>query len=376
MNGPQQNNIKEVLMRRLPPVLSSIVAQFPLDRTLLDIGREQGLTIEHIGFLADAAAEFIAGTIDADRLLERLTMLAGGDKKRAARLAREVNRKVFEVIRNELKRKTDKRAVVREEPPAPEPPSRPAITSTPPPPPSARPSPPAVPPPAPKRPEPLIIHPLPSRPRGIADSGQGAGDSMQRTTSQPIARSLGATKSISPVMPSTPTPQPRPPSPAPEQRPLTPPPPPVAEGRVAPVIRPPGTPPARETPAPPTPEAPKPTPPHPMASYERAKEAVKRELSSFRPSSPQETAKAPEVKPAPPPTLDKEALQKEIERFRSPSIMSPLPSPAAPPVSTEAVKGAEPAPPAPRPLKLPQEKIPKPQAPEQYAVDPYKEPPE
>ena len=368
MNDHQTNGLKETLMRRLPPVLSSIVAQLPLDKTLLEIGRGQGLTIEHIGLLADATAEFIAGAVDTDGFLERLTMLAGGDKKRAARLAREVNEGVFAVIRNELKRRTEKRADAPETPPLQPP-------KPPPPPPSTRPSPPPAPQTVERKPEPLIIRPLPSQPREAIDSAQRIAGREPRTAIAP------APTPKPPLMekpPSTapPTSQPKPSLLPPWQKPPSAPPSPAVENRVAPVISPPGIQPAVEKSSQPGPGMPKPVPPSPASSYERVKEAVKQELASFQPPSLHGAIKMPEVNPIPSPMTDKEALRREIERFRAPSIAPTPPPPTALPSYGEPVKSAPQTPPAPKPLKLPQEKIPKPQAPEQYTTDPYKELPE
>lgn len=150
-----------------------------------------------------------------------------------------------------------------------------------------------------------------------------------------------------------------------------------------------------ETPkqAPPVPVVPPSTPPKsepyqpppPAQAYERAREAFQRELASAaagRPTAQPETKPVSGVSAPPAPLGTKEALQLEIEKFRQTAGDSEprTPQQAVPPATGQIVVGApnapSPSPTVPKPLKLPTEKIPKPPAPTNYTVDPYKEPPE
>ncbi|MDP3727658.1 MAG: hypothetical protein Q8R35_03405 [bacterium] len=414
-------------LNALPDAVAAALESSETARVIFDAGRKQGLAIDTIGEIAKLIGYAMLGLVSAADLTPKITSLVG-DKKKADELAAVINRDIFLPIRDAMKRMYGAPwgEPVRPEPspmPAPPMPPRPAAGT------GSR---------AVSRLEPLIIRPLPSPAQispGETWAGKPpyeAGGSGQRTPQQAVPSATGqvayreqpaaniaapvpaprVTPGEKPAAPPTmpmpappvlakpvPLPVPKPFEAVPPRKSEQPTPPkPAASEPAAPIIRPLGTPPSQEKkemsraelgqqesgppkPVSPVPLVPQPIPPKrepyqpppPTQAYERSREAFQRELASATAGQP--TAEL-EIRPAPGPSAPpsplgtKEALQREIEKFRQPAADSGQ-------RTADSTSGTPPpTPPGPKPLKLPQEKIPKPSAPERYAVDPYKEPTE
>ena len=319
----------------LPPVIRAAVAQVKLPDVIADIGRGRGLMIDQVGELSRSVMDFITGKNRTDEFMNRLAAIATGNEQRAGLIARDVNTRIFIPIRQAIRAATadqDQAPAAKAPPPpgGPLPAPRPETMPT-----QA----------APKRPEPLIIVPLTSAGREPPGSPRPAGG--------PLAGGLPFMQPKPPPKPSSPEvllrervgapPKPLPSPAAAKAQPLpaTPippaPKPPVMPERPSPIISPLGIRPAAGAGGPPPLPKP-PAPPPPAVAYERAREAVRKELESLQPSGslPDALAQARESKPAvsslrpaeaktPPPmparpispyVISKEDLQKEIERFR------------------------------------------------------------
>lgn len=393
----------------MPGAVASAFESEITSRAILRAGKAAGLTLDKVGELAREVGYVMLGFTPSAELVSRIAEITG-DQKTANEIAAAINQEVLLPIREAMKQAYGDEGT--KGPPAPvSPPPSSSIFAAGKPPPQPTPVP-SRPQPSLRGPEPLIIKSLPTA--GVRDQGLGI-----IGTRRPAAPQTALA-----TPPAPPPPAPKPPLPAAKPR-LTevkpPPAPPIAPAQPArpeppaPIIGPLGMrPPAtgvreqglgdRERKPivpevrPQTPvrsEPPKPAPP--AAGYGRAKTAVEQELAAFT----QPPAEKPETKPPPMPSgkptpsapaiqpsphvITKEELQREIEKFRTAPAAPSAPPPSAPPASPPPVplqpsppaESSPPQPPtqaaAPPPLQLPPQKFPKPQAPEKYEADPYKE---
>ncbi|MBI4132162.1 MAG: hypothetical protein HY474_00850 [Candidatus Sungbacteria bacterium] len=376
----------EEIERRLEALPDDLEKAFEDERTgriIFEAGRKLGLPIDQVGEVVELVGYAMLGFVKASDLLTHLTEITG-DSKKADELGTAINQNIFLPIRDALKRAYGNQWT---DTPAATPMPPPVAVQPPPPPKLEQPAPQAA---MPKKPEPLIIHPLPSRPRETGDSGERVAGNGQRIAD------IRPEKLPLPPPAAKPAPVPAAPAPRPSAAPTQPPPKPVEKSEATkppvtpPIISPLGTRTTMPT-VQPKPETPKveppapsrvegPPPPPPSSAYDRAKAAMEKELAALQRPQPAATAKPPKedsgqriadsgpgVLPAVPTT--KELLQREIEKFRQPAVDSQQ-------HMADSIKKSPPSTPAPKPLKLPQEKIPKPPAPDKYEVDPYKESPE
>lgn len=169
----------EKILVELPHELRSAVRNVPLRQIIYALGREHRLTIEEIGQLAEGVLEFISGKIRREQLLETLTRLLQGDRTKAASASDELNAKVFGPIREAMQRATAPPPVVSrvEPPPPPKPPT----------------------PPMARKPEPLIIYPLP-----MTGSMKQEAGSMERETPAPKPPTQSVLPAPTPTPPSAP----------------------------------------------------------------------------------------------------------------------------------------------------------------------------
>lgn len=388
---------------------------------IMKIGQNAKLTIEQIGEVANATGLFMLGMISPNEFTPRLQVLKI-ESQTAKSIAAEINQQIFLPIRESLKgihherwsedltagaETTAQVSKPAEKASAQTRPNALAPTSVPLPPQISqsktlgdkpRPAPLSLKdmayatpkPPQERKPEPLIIRPL---------------QSARRETPPEIPDIFKPAPA--PIRPSIPTPKPTEPKPpAPMSAPRPPQATPVSAIETAPAaakpieektgVRDQALSASEEKPAPIisplglSPAAPMP----PKAIYEKAKDTFNKELKEFRKD---ETAKETNIAEAakegegltpsllPAGMITKKELQKEIDKFRGqgtrdqalgagpaeeqrPSAIQPTqPKPAATPKTA-----VRPSP----PLKLPQQKIPKPPAPEKYEEDPYREPQE
>lgn len=360
-----------------PDDLKSVVATTPLANIIFQVGRDHGLAIDKIGYLGEVVGDFLAGDIEARDIVPTMQDRLSLSEESSREVARGINRLVFRPIREKL------RGLPKEsssEIPIP-PPALPPVPPSPPPkidlpPQGPKPQPPQTSnPDAPRGPAPLIIHPLPSSRfsrenkefeplREIATGQPASGKPSQPAEKPAPAPPTAPATGSAPSTRETSLPAPAPIRPSVPQ--------PTAPELSAPTISPLG---ARPSLPPSKLEASRRTlsPPPPTSGYERAREQVKKELALLQPAPSSAPARLTETQP--PPTTTKELLQQEIEKFRSQQSPPPSSLPKSPPTDPPA-PALPPQRPTPPPLKLPQQKVPTPQAPEKYAVDPYKEPPE
>lgn len=393
----------------LPDQIAAAFESVNTSRNIFEIGRTHGLAIDVIGRVAEEVGYAMLGLLPAGEFVAELNRIVG-DRMKAGEIATAINQQVFLPIREVMKQTygpqwTDQPAAAT--PSAPSAPAGarqgpPAVKPAPPPPPpppraaggGAAPKPPAAgTPPQVRKLEPLIIRPLPSSPQLSRERLIGT---------LPAAPGFAPAPKPAPIPAAPQSGMPAPQTAALPHAPKIPSAPPVTKPAAVPVLKP--ISPRRET-APEEPPAPiisplgitpppiekveiekrekeerREKPPAPAAAYDHMREAVAREIAALEqadqrskpagPPAPSEAKAAPRATAPPPPGVTtKDELRREIEKFQAPADggqRTAGSTPNAPP----------PAPPAVKPLKLPQEKIPKPQAPERYDVDPYKEPTE
>lgn len=351
----------------LPPTLKAAVTNLPLGALVYGIGRSNGLAIDKTGDLAREVFRFIGGASNADDLIGVLLALNGGDKKKTAAVARQLNSQIFLPIRDLLKKATTQPAPELSEiqPPKIETPPHPAAAAR-----AAIPSP-TIPPPAAQLPEKKINGmallreamrtPATSeisttaaeKPAPVSGGRPLPAGAEKKTAESSIGKyalspSLPAARTIYPIPPTKreegPTMQEIKPAPP---RVFTPPPP--AEGEVrSPRF-------ASE------------------AGYGRPAEKLP------APTKPMPTVQSTPLAHPSPYAVTRDDLEKEIERIKKEGgpraehlkpaeVEPPKMAPSQPPAGPHAAQEQKPP-----PLKLPQQKIPKPAAPDKYEVDPYKE---
>lgn len=306
------NDLKTTLSEKfatLPPELKEAMAVVSPAELIYQIGRERAFPIDKIGLLGDIVSEFILGYIGPDEFVNEIGTRLSLNAETAKSVGVEVNRRIFRPIRMGLKASLGLKAEAHQPPPP--------IPKPVPPPPKV-----AIAPKAPlPTPPPALAKPTPPPP-------------PQPRAAQPT-----------PAVPPRPQPVP----------PYVPPPP-----REAPIIRPLGM----------------------MPGEERRERVVVQEVKPSAPARPEPIRVVPPPpltpppRPAPPPkpspvVITKAELEQELERFRQPrealgtrnqALTERVAKPATPPSQQP-----------PAPIKPPQEKLPKPPAPERYTIDPYRE---
>ena len=102
----------------LPPAVRDAVRNIPIDQILRNIGKEQQLTVEQMGKMAEGVMRFIAGKASQEEFLDTLLEdIFGGFRQKSAVVSQEINAKIFSPIRKSL------RVTTAEPTPAPKPPS-------------------------------------------------------------------------------------------------------------------------------------------------------------------------------------------------------------------------------------------------------------
>lgn len=372
--------------RALPAPLADAVAHLPVAQILYEIGTQQMLTIEDVGKLADEVSRFISGVIRSKEFIRSVLELARGDREKAATIAEAVNERIFSAIRETLKRTIPSDSRMETERSSGK--SQPAAMPPPREKPLATPAPLFV-----KKPEPMIIQPLAGRRQET--------ESRQQETARPQVS--------------------RPQVPTPGSEPAAKPPEPA---KVAPIITPIGIRPDTSSKEQGTGnknlkseiEMPKqlPVPPAALPIEDKKQEAGSKKQESM--------TGMPTVLPEEM-NVTKDILEKEIARALTegnreqetrsgeratedgkPQPMPGLPKPLLTPSSSarpieplgpsqekssaptlpqspqqSSIQSSNPlaprlAPIPPAPIKLSPEKFPRPDAPEKYQSDPYKEP--
>lgn len=312
MDNPIKDRIDN-LSRELPEEFRRAVSSVPVPERLYEIGKNHRLRIDTIGLLAELVSQFILGEMKSKAFVSAVFELCNGTHDQAADVATAVNNEIFAPIRDALRKATGAPLM------APQPP-RPAD--------------------AVRKPEPLIIEPLPPR---EVDRGQ------RRAGGEPPPLWVGPKQA--------------------EALPWSK----ATEDTPAPVITPIGIQPATAAKSGPR-----------IADRERVGE-VKPE----RPSLPAEAPTPAEAVADRQPTagISAQGLGRR-ERMTTPEKPEPIPPPNLPVAEVEPTKVAQlpaqaerrhglgagpvelPQPLAPKP---PPEKRPPPEAPEKYMVDPYRE---
>lgn len=311
----------------LPDEVASVYESERTGRMLFEIGKANGVPIDKMGEISQELGYLLLGVAPASAFVTDLSDIIG-DRETARRVALEINNTILFPVREALQQTHggwQDDLGVDGTPPAPKvlpPPIAP---------------PPTVPVPS-QGPEPLIIMPL----RG-------------RTTPLPAAAPIRG-----PELPPTAKPRPQQPPHAAQETP---------EGKSPLMITPLGTGPRDQETRPVAPPAPPATPAKPGLAppeeYLRVKQRFEEDLRQFeaKQESPQAAA-APRAPAAPGSTAPPGSRLEGITPRAGGQPGTPHPQPPVAP---------QPAP-QPAPLKLPPTKIPKPEAPERYAIDPYKEP--
>lgn len=164
----------------LPPMLKSAVITLPIPQTLYGIGRDYGLSIDKIGAIAEEVTHFISGTSKSKDFIKNLLSVLGGDKIKTAAVAEAVNVKIFIPIRDALKKATTAPAPLAPKPLPPRPPE------------------------PVKKPEPLVISPIPMAPMSGGTRDQALGARGQK----PVIQEIGTAPQLRPEGMKIPEPKP------------------------------------------------------------------------------------------------------------------------------------------------------------------------